>query len=140
MFGGEINYQKDMGANRLELGGMLDFKSSEIFGSKYNIYYFGAVGIYHWKWNDLGGVSGLNWYAGPGAAVQYSMWSYNINYMTGNQKDSGGDIWVNVGGQVGIEFNFDAPWQISLDIRPMFGLLNKGGFGYGTGLGIRYRL
>jgi hypothetical protein len=118
--GGEISYQHGMGDNhRVELdlgwGGH----------SSYNVLTLAA--IFHWNWNITGG---LNWYIGPGAMV--GAWSY---WNTSS-------IGIGIGGQVGIEYDFNTlniPVLLSLDVRPMWNFQNDfGGFGYGTALGIRY--
>ena len=43
-----------------------------------------------------------------------------------------------VGGQLGFDYQFSAPIQLSLDFRPMWNLFTNGGFNYGAALGIRY--
>ena len=66
-------------------------------------------------------------------------WSWK--YKVGNQKYSESGVGVGVGGQLGIEYDFNAngaPILLSLDARPMFDLINDGGFGYGAALGVRY--
>jgi len=134
LLGAEVNYQRNMGAkNRLEIGATFESESTGPSGAKVSWTYLGAVGIYQWKWN-IAGINGFNWYAGPGAAVSFGMWSSNIL----GHKDSGSDIYVNVGGQVGIEYDFSFPLLLSLDVRPMFGVLHDAGFGWGAGLGVRY--
>ena len=70
----------------------------------------------------------LNFYAGPGAFV--AMWPH--------EKDG---LLLNAGivGQVGLEYTFSFPLQLSLDWRPCFNFVN--GFGwspYGVALGIPY--
>lgn len=114
--GGEFSYMHGLGdANRLELGLGLN----SLNGTSY----FRVVGIYQWVW-DLN--EGFSWYAGPGAQF----------YAVSNAST------VLVGGEVGVEYNFntnlDTPLQISLDTRPMFNLGDGDGFGWGVHLGIRY--
>lgn len=119
--GAEVSYQHGMGdANRLELdlgwGG--NPGHSRIF----------VAGIYHWHWNI---VSGLNWYVGPGASAGLYHYDGFDDY-----------IGVALGGQVGLEFDFNslgAPILLSIDARPMWDFLgNNSGFGYGGALGVRY--
>lgn len=116
-YGGELSYQQPLGnANRLELDLGL------------NRYGFGLNGVYQWVW-DLSSLSdGFNWYAGIGAGVG----SYNYS--------SGYPLNVGLLGQIGIEYNFNIPLQLSLDYRPGFYFLH--GF-YGNYDGIclaaRYR-
>jgi hypothetical protein len=135
-WGAEFNYQKALGANRLEIGasyGSVPHRAP--FGVNYSTHYFGAAGVYQWHWNIDGG---FNWYAGPGVATGF--WSYSYRDYLGVNASSSGS-YVNIGGQVGIEYNFnvsDVPLIISLDSRPMFGLLNSAGFGWDIAFGIRY--
>ncbi|MFW5784659.1 MAG: hypothetical protein ACOCW1_00620 [Chitinispirillaceae bacterium] len=111
-FGGnaEVTYQKPLSSsNRIEVD--LGWGGG-----------IGIAGLYHWRWNIT---NGLNWYAGPGA--QLSLWDGGMN--------------LSVGGQIGIEYNFNTtgvPILLSLDTRPMIGLLSGGGFGYDGALSIRY--
>jgi hypothetical protein len=116
-YGGEISYQQPLGnANRLELDLGL------------NYYGFGLNGIYQWVWNLSSLAEGFNWYAGIGAGVG----SYNYY--------SGSPLNIALLGQVGIEYNFNIPLQLSLDYRPGFYLLNGFYPTYdGICLGARYR-
>jgi hypothetical protein len=121
VYGGEISYQKGLGdAHRLELD--LGFGQN----SNHNRFYLAA--IYHWNWNITGV---LNWYIGPGASVGF--YSYN---------DNDGYVNVALGGQVGIEYNFNVhsvPLLLSIDARPMWDFLgDNSGLGWGAALGVRY--
>ena len=120
----ELSYQHGLGdANRLEFD--LGLRTSS------NHQHFILSGIYHWAWNIT---SGLNWYVGPGA--QLGLYQNKFN----NVNDGG--ITLALGGQIGIEFDFNelgAPLLLSFDTRPMWGLTGNGnGFGYGGALGLRY--
>jgi hypothetical protein len=125
-FGTEISYQTKLSAkNRLELD--LGWRSNN---NEDNIK---IAGIYQWVWNLDGG---LNWYAGIGGGA--GSWSYDDNH---GIDDNG--AFAFVAGDLGIEYNFDFPLQVSLDIRPEF-YLNGGSYyddNYGTdvALGVRYR-
>lgn len=125
-FGTEISYQARLSAkNRLELD--LGWRSDH---NEDNIK---IAGLYQWVWNLDGG---LNWYAGVGGGA--GSWSYDDN----NGIDDNG-AFAFVAGDVGIEYNFDFPLQLSLDVRPEF-YLNSGSYiddNYGTdvALGVRYR-
>jgi hypothetical protein len=120
-FGGEISYQQGMGnANRLELD--LGFGGN----SEHNRMYL--AGIYHWDWNIT---EGLNWFVGPGASV--GLYHY---------ADSDGYLNLAVGGQIGLEYDFNTlsvPILLSIDARPMWDLLgDNAGLGWGAALGVRY--
>ena len=127
-FGTEISYQARLSAsNRLELD--LGWRSNHYQDA------FKLAGIYQWVWNLDGG---LNWYAGLGGGV--GSWSYDNN---DGISDNGGFAFV--AGDLGLEYNFDFPLQLSLDIRPEL-YLNSASyneddrrFGPDLALGIRYR-
>lgn len=119
--GAEISYQHGIGSsNRIEL----DLG----FGGNKNHNRMFLAGIYHWNWNIT---KGLNWYAGPGAAV--GIHSYD---------NSNGYINIGLGGQIGIEYDFNTtntPILLSIDSRPMWDFIGDySGFGWGTALGVRY--
>ena len=114
--GTEINYLHGMGdANRLELG----FGINSLNGGSY----MNVVGIYQWVFELE---KGFSWYAGPGAQMLFV-------------KNASA---ILVGGEVGIEYNFntelDVPLQLGLDTRPMFNLGDGDGFGWGVALSARY--
>lgn len=112
--GGEISYQtKALGSRiELDLGWNLTNKNGHDG--------FHVAGLYQIVNNIEGG---FNWYYGFGATIGAS-----------------NDISVGACGDLGIEYNFSAPFQLSLDWRPTLGLIPSTDF-YGAefGLGIRYR-
>lgn len=129
-YGGEITYQKGFGEkNRLEL----DFGwRSRHYNGKGNSWYYNhlaVTGIYHWVFNLSGG---LNWYIGPGAQVGF----YDDYY------DNNSGISLAVGGQIGLEYDFNehgVPLLLSLDARPMFDFVGYyAGFGGGAAFALRY--
>jgi len=78
--------------------------------------------IYQWHWCIDGG---FGCYAGPGAMAS----------LTFDDPQLG----IGVGGQLGIDYQFDIPIQISLDIRPMWNFLGYvHGINWGASFGIRY--
>jgi hypothetical protein len=122
--GAEVSYQHGFGdANRLEL----DFGGR----SHKNWRHFGIFAGYHWVFNLT---DGLNWYVGPGAALG--------SYQSRDNYDDG--LTLAVGGQIGIEFDFNsmgAPILLSLDARPLWEVweyYEYNSFGYGAALSIRY--
>lgn len=124
-FGGELSYQRGLSKNnRLELD--LGWRSDN------NVDAFKLVGLYQWVWNIDGG---LNWYAGVGGGV--GSWSYDKNGFS----DSG--VVLLAAGDLGIEYNFDIPLQLSLDIRPELYFnsddYREDNFGPDIALSIRYR-
>ncbi len=122
--GAEISYQQAMGSsNRLEVD--LGWNFSDGYDA------IGVVAIYQWVWPINAFPQGFNWYAGVGADAGY--WNYENDAI-----DS--DFAVGIDGQIGIEYNFDFPLQISLDWRPRFLLIPDTDFGDGDlALGLRYK-
>jgi hypothetical protein len=131
-FGAEVSYQRGLSnSNRLELD--LGWR---IRNDYYNNGYDGndnaikLAGLYQWVWNIDGG---FNWYAGVGGGLG----SYNSDYNGVN--DNG--IFAFAAGDVGIEYNFDFPLQLSLDFRPEIGGNGyyENGYSSDIALGVRYR-
>ncbi|MEM6517127.1 MAG: hypothetical protein AAF688_13155 [Bacteroidota bacterium] len=122
-FGAEINYQRALGAaNRLEVG--LGLRS----GSDYSG--FKATGLYQWVWNIEGG---FNWYAGAGGGLG----SFSID-LPDNRDES--ETFAFIAGNAGIEYNFDFPLLISLDVRPELGFGDfRDDFDFDIALGVRYQ-
>ena len=121
-YGAELSYQHTLGANFVEadLG---------LVGSGLNV-----AATYNWMlaqpdWTDRGE---WGFYAGPGAALGLNLGEVS----TFN---------VAVAGQVGLEYTFWFPLQLSLDLRPQLGLWTGGGAagfyfgGWCPALGVRYR-
>lgn len=91
--GGEISYQKALGSNnRLEIDLGLGNDLSD----------FKATGLYQWVWNLE---DRFNWYAGFGGGLI-----------------TAGETGIYGAGNIGIEYNFNAPILISLDYRPEAGI------------------
>ena len=128
-FGAEISYQRLLSSNnRLELD--LGIRS----GNNYDG--FKLAGIYQWVWNIDGG---FNWYAGPGAGIA----SYSYDYRDNGDRIDDNQTFLFIGGDIGIEYNFDIPLLISLDFRPEFGFGNdrydNDDLDFDIALGIRYQ-
>ena len=70
---------------------------------------FRLTGIYQWVWALDGN---FNWYAGPGAGLA----TYNFEAPAISSAS-----YVFVAGDVGIEYNFDTPLVLSIDVRPELG-------------------
>ncbi len=120
--GTEISYQHGFSdKNRLEVD--LGMRSSNAFSA------FKLVGVYQWIW-ELG--NNFNWYAGAGAGLG-SWRSKAYDNSTGTFFFAAGDI--------GIEYNFDFPLQISLDARPEIGsnTYYANNLGFDIALGVRYK-
>lgn len=124
--GAEITYQHGMGKkNRIE--GTFGWRDA----ADYNAYKF--TGLYQWVWNID---KGFNWYAGAGGGFG----GYRIDDNAPGY-DETGSFFV-LAGDIGIEYLFDFPLQISLDLRPEIYLgqdFQEDDFGPDLALGIRYR-
>lgn len=140
-YGGELTYQKGLGeSNRLEL----DFGFRSNRSRKYKDYYeyynhLSVAGIYHWVFNLTGG---LNWYIGPGAQVGFFSFHHNYDVYEDGYYDNRSGISLAVGGQIGLEYDFNThgvPLLLSLDARPMWDFLGYyAGFGGGGAFAIKY--
>ena len=130
-FGGEISYQRYLSDNnRLELD--LGWRNSKHYDA------ITITGLYQWIWNIEGG---FNWYAGVGGGL--GSWEYNDKDYPGfDPDDDDNGTFVFLAGDLGIEYNFDFPLQLSLDFRPelYFGDdFRDDDFGPDIALGIRFK-
>lgn len=124
-FGGEVSYQRGLSKNnRLEFD--LGWRNSK------NVDAIKLAVLYQWVWNIDGG---FNWYAGAGGGL--GSWRYS----TKDLSDSGAIIFA--AGDIGIEYVFDIPLQVSLDFRPEIYFNTEGyrddNFGPDVALSVRYR-
>lgn len=127
-FGGEVSYQRGI-SNRTRLEFDLGWRDSKNYDA------VKLVGLHQWVWNIDGG---FNWYAGVGAGV--GTWRSNYYYYNGAKYIESNTVLL-AAGDIGIEYNFDIPLQLSLDFRPEF-YFNDGiedDFGPDVGLSVRYR-
>jgi hypothetical protein len=94
----EISYQHPLSdVNRVEI----DLGTSRTV--------FSLNGIYHWT-NDLSDwADGLSWYYGPGATLGFVRYN-NIQDVS--------RLALGVVGQIGLEYNFNFPLQLTADFRP----------------------
>ncbi len=131
-FGGELSYQRYLSSsNRLEFD--LGWRDAENYDA------LKLVGLYQWVWNIEGG---FNWYAGLGAGL--GTWSFGDDddippYYDGD--DDSGTFFL-LAGDIGIEYNFDIPLQLSLDFRPELYFADdfrEDDFGPDIALGIRFK-
>lgn len=124
-FGTEISYQRALSDNnRLEFD--LGWRSGN------NTDGFKLAGLYQWVWLLDGD---FNWYAGVGGGLASLD---NNNY--------GSDSFIFAAGDIGIEYNFDIPLQLSLDFRPELGFgdnfdnnYDNSDLDFDIALGIRYQ-
>lgn len=117
-YGGELSYQHPLNDNRLEVNlGLNGFGNGD----------FAITGIYQWLFD----VNEIDIYAGLGAQTGSYYWADKEKHTLG----------LSLATQVGVQYNFDFPLQLSLDWRPTWTVLPAGrdiGY-YGLGLGVRYR-
>jgi hypothetical protein len=128
-FGPEINYQRHLGDNnRLELG--LAFHSEKHWNA------IKLLGIYQWVWNIDGG---FNWYAGPGAGLGLVNYDTKDKDYPFDDRYDDSEAFAFVTGDIGIEYNFDIPLILSLDMRPQFNLGYRDDISFDVGLSVRYQ-
>ncbi|MDT0650724.1 hypothetical protein [Autumnicola edwardsiae] len=124
-YGAEVSYQRATGSNNNRLEFDLGWRNDNSFDS------FKVVGLYQWLWNLE---DGFNWYAGAGAGVG------NVNDKRDGEYNDG--AFLLVAGNLGIEYNFDIPLLLSLDIRPEIGFNDYDvvdSFTPDIALGVRYQ-
>jgi len=130
-FGAEISYQRKIKQfNRLEVD--LGWRDSREFDA------FKLTGVYQWV-DVIDG--GFNWYYGFGGGLG------NVDFepITGANGPftPDGGLFVFAAGNLGVEYNFDIPLLISLDIRPELGLIGyddfSDSFDFDIALGLRYQ-
>ncbi len=131
-FGGEVSYQRSLSKNnRLEFD--LGWRDSRNYDA------VKLIGLYQWVWNIDGG---FNWYAGPGAGLGSWRSQYYNNGQNYYYVENSGAFFV-LTGDIGIEYNFDFPLQLSLDFRPEFYFssddFREDNFGPDIGLGARFK-
>ena len=124
----EVSFMLGVGPNLNRIEMDLGWNYWDYNGYHHSGFQFTAA--YQWRWNI---VKGLHWYVGPGA---------NLAVWFGDYIDH--PFSIGVGGQIGIEYDFDAPIQLSLDYRPMINFINPWNDSWGYyndtfGFSVRYR-
>ena len=120
-FGAEVSYQRALSNNnRVELD--LGWRNSDQISA------IKLVGLYQWVWNIEGN---FNWYAGVGGGL--GSWNQSFDKTNGSFAFATGDI--------GVEYHFDIPLMVSLDLRPEFGGNGyfKNNYGSDIALGFKYK-
>ena len=119
--GTEITYQRALGENnRLEVD--LGWRNGKGFDA------IQLTGLYQWVWQLDGD---FNWYAGVGGGL-VSIGSDNNDFDSENFLFAAGDI--------GVEYSFDIPLLLSLDVRPELGFGDfSDGVDFNVALGIKYQ-
>lgn len=120
--GAEISYQRALeDNNRLELD--LGWRNSNSYNA------IKLTGLYQWVM-ELDGA--FNWYVGAGGGLAA---------FDGKNKLQGTDeTALFIAGDIGIEYNFDIPLQLSLDFRPELGFSDfTDNLDFDIALSVRYR-
>ena len=122
-YGVELSYQHTLGENFLEADlGLGAFNGLNV------------AATYNWMLAQPDWTSKGEWgvYAGPGVALGLGFG--DASYFN-----------VGIAGQVGLEYTFWFPLQLSVDLRPQLGLVTAGGasafglWGWYPSLGVRYK-
>lgn len=122
-WGAEVSYQHPLSTStRLEV---------DLGVGGWNHGGFLLTGTHQWIWNLTGD---LDWYAGAGAQLGSVYYLHKDNYW----KNSFG---LGIAGQIGLQYNFPIPLQLSLDYRPSWFVIPIAkGFAYeGFAVSARYR-
>ena len=130
-FGAEISYQRKIKQfNRLEVD--LGFRDSRAYDA------FKLAGVYQWV-DVIDG--GFYWFYGFGGGLG-SVDFETVSGPSGPFTPDGG-LFIFAAGNLGVEYNFDIPLLISLDIRPELGLIGyddfSDSFDFDIALGLRYQ-
>jgi hypothetical protein len=84
----------------------------------------GVSGLYLWQWN-INDAPGLSWFTGPGATAGL-VFGNNTNFN------------FAVAGMIGLEYKFNIPLALSIDLNPRWYFLNGYGLGWSGALSVRY--
>lgn len=120
--GTEISYQRALGDNnRLELD--LGWRNANDYNA------FQLTGLYQWVFLLDGS---FNWYVGAGGGLAAFDGKNNLNGQSETALFAAGDI--------GIEYSFDIPLQLSLDFRPELGFGDfRNDLGFDIAFSVRYQ-
>ena len=132
-FGAEISYQKSIQRyNRLEIDfGWRDSRDYDAFK---------IAGIYQWVRHIDGN---FNWYYGVGGGFGSVDFDPIPGSGGGEPITPDGGLFVFAAGDIGVEYDFDFPLLLSLDLRPEIGIIGyddfSDNFDFDIALGIRYQ-
>ncbi len=123
--GAEISYQRALGDNN-----RLEFDLGWRNGNDYDG--FKLTALYQWVFNLEGS---FNWYAGAGGGLG--------SFDGKNDLKDYNDTFIYAAGNIGIEYAFDIPLLLSLDLRPELGFgndnLNNNDLDFDIAFSIRYQ-
>ena len=149
----EVSYQHNLPTGMLEVDAGLSpfiFQKGYILDENGNkipqTFHYGRaeiIAIYDWTMNIA---NSLNWYVGLAAGVS---WGYGDFFNSEHYNKNGNlttysRLGLPVGAQIGLEYDFNFPMNLSIDYRPMINLfgLRQGDLTsnlLNIALGIRYR-
>lgn len=133
-WGGEVSLLYDLNqTNRIEadLGGNFGYMRKHVtsnYDYLLSYYVVTLTGSYQWQFNII---KGFGWFVGPAVQV-------------GIGADDNDDVYgrVGLGAQGGVQYKFDFPLQVSLDVRPMLDMVHLNNprsiFDLGVAAGVRY--
>ncbi|MGB7394730.1 MAG: hypothetical protein WA913_10080 [Pricia sp.] len=133
-FGAEISYQRLLGRyTRAEID--LGYRDSREHDA------IKLTGLYQWVHSID---RGFNWYYGFGAGIGSVDFEPVLNENNPNViEELDGGFFALFAGDIGIEYNFDIPVLVSLDIRPEYGVVGFANFdnrfNFDIALGVRYQ-
>lgn len=133
-FGAEISYQRLIGRyTRAEID--LGYRDSREHDA------VKLTALYQWVHSID---RGFNWYYGFGAGIGSVDFEPRPNQNNPNViEELDGGFFALAAGDIGIEYNFDIPVLVSLDIRPEYGVIGFSNFdnrfNFDVALGIRYQ-
>lgn len=131
-FGAEVSYQRGLSQkNRLEFDLGWRNRNNHYYN---NARFVKLTSLYQWVWNIEGD---FNWYVGAGGGIANGSYSYNDD----GKRYTDNYTYAFVAGDIGIEYLFDFPLQLSLDFRPEVYFSDRVKDDYGSDIGIsaRYR-
>ncbi len=122
-YGVEASYQHTLGANFIEadlgFNGGINARNATMFTAVYDF------SIYE--------INRFGFYAGPGAQLGI----YTLHDAQTNRNTLG--LGLGLAAQLGVEYKFDIPINLSLDWRPSFHFFGLGFRGESVMIGFRYR-
>ncbi len=124
-----VSYQKKLAEDsRVELG----------FGYRGYAYYNDMkIDAYYHKVFDFEPLENMNWYVGAGGGA--GIWKYESRYYYDYYDYNDHGTYIFIGGTGGVEYKFDFPLLVSLDVRPEFVFGNfYDGIHINVGAGARY--
>lgn len=123
-YGVEVSYQRAIAqSKRLEFN--LGVRSADNYDG------FKLTTLHQWVWKLDGN---FNWYAGAGGGIG----AYDYDNVPSGRDDT--ETFFFIAGNLGIEYDFDFPLVISLDVRPEIGFGDfNNDFDFDLGLGLRYQ-